>query len=455
MRTTRCTLTFAVIIMLALMMASAEANVLTELVFGKHSVEYLPGVTIVLDECVPSPWVNDPALATRYWNGKPIFAGTTVKIGVLIQNGATTGRVFSIWISDPSSTMKFDASKARSDDMQYAGLRMLDKFVGKYGQAELDTSDMKAGTYFVYIAVLRDGKHQPFGEKALAIHIAPPFPDMAKALQNASDKTLDAWGLEATLMDVAPSKDLSPARFDICFSDGGSVKSVRIVSHPTPGRVLGIYQNGRLIGGARVSRVDGDQVYSESSSKFLKQVEGCQSTLTVAWIMKYQVYTTDQVRALSAEEQAFVSACPIVDLREPLRGMLGRNVIHVPYKWRERSRADKDYWAKWAPHWWGIWQAITVDKFTWGLEPIHLPDEVIKRTRVISLAGGIPVVDISEVTRERTDTGGVLSVLGIVKRPDSINNSSQSNSAAAAAADATNITDVDNININENAMQQQ
>lgn len=457
----RRTLTFTVVI-LVLTAAGAQASFLTELVFGKHSVENLPGVTIVLDEYVPSAWVNDPALATRYWNGKPIFAGTTVKIGALIQNGATTGRVFSIWISDPGSVMTYDAKNKRSDDMQYAGLSKLGEFVGKYGQAELSTSGMKAGTYFVYIAVLRDGKHQPFGEKALAIHIAPPFPDMAKALQNASDKTLDAWGLEATtLEDVAPSNDTSQARFDLTFADGGSIKSVSIVSDPVVGRVLGIFQGSEMIGTARVDQVQGNQVYSGSPSRFLKQVEGRENTLKVMWLMRIQVHTTDRVRALTAEEEAFVAACPIAYLREPLRAMLGRNVIHLPYKWREQGtggcRNQHDWWAKQSPHWWGIWQAITVDKYAWVPEPIHLPAAVVKRTRVIGLAYGVPIVDVSEVTRERTDTGGILSFVVVAKRPDSINNSSESNSSAASASSATNVTDVDNtnVNINENAQQQQ
>ena len=445
----RCTLMFVVIAVIV-MTAVAEGSVLTEFVFGKHRVENLPGVTIVLDECVPPAWVNDPALATRYWSGKPIFAGTTLKIGTLIQTGATTGRVFSVWISDPSSVMAFDPGAKRSDAMQSGGLRMLGEFVGKYGQAKLDTDGMQAGTYLIYIAVKRDGKHQPFGEQALAIQIAPPYPDMAKALQNASDKTLEAWGLEATLVDVAPSMDQSQAQFDLTFQDGGSIKGVNITSDPVIGRTLGVFQGDVMIGTAKVDQVSGSQVYSTSPSSFLKEVEGRENTLRVMWVMRVQVHTTDRVRALTSEEEAFVSACPITDLRTPLRGMLGREVIHVPYKWREQVRRCSNFWGQNAPHWWAIWQAITVDKFAWVPEPVHLPAAVVKRTRVIGLAYGVPVVDVSGVTRERTDTGGIMSFAVVVKRRDinNSNNSSQSNSSAAAASASS--SESNNVNINDN-----
>ena len=456
--------TFAIVLLLALVAGAASASLLTELVFGKHSEQVRAGFTYGIDERVPAAWVNDPALSTRYWKaGQKTFAGTVMDIGALVMNEAPTGRVFTIYVSDPNSVLDYNPDAKRTTEMQTGGLRALGKFVGKYGKVSLDTTNMAPGTYFIYVGADRDGKHQLYSESALAIQIAPSLTAMIPALKNASDATLASWGLEATLQEVIGTPEQDVCKGDVYFTDGGYMKGIQFPSPPEVGKTLVvIHRNTRTrvrkaIGWLDISRVDGNTTYTSSPSWFLKKYQGEEGDCEFRWGIKTALLTAGPVRALDATEERILATFPDGPAGSPVHGLQGmvramataeHPLVHL--KSLPGGRYQKNTSAEYQ-RMFQNWSAVR-----YGITLEEVPARIAKNVRVIGFAGSTVIIDVSRATISRTDTNGLMGFTFLIRRADrhTTNVSNDTNVDVDQQTDV--VTDVDqSVDVDQQQQQEQ
>ncbi|MFA6492986.1 MAG: hypothetical protein WCV58_02545 [Patescibacteria group bacterium] len=418
-------------------------------------------MTYSVDEKIPAAWVKDSVLSTRYWKeGAPVFAGTVLRIGVLLTTGSEDGRRFAICVTDPGKVVgnlsgEADFESDLNKDKN-GGLRVLGTFVGKYGLVELNTYDLEPGTYFLYSYALNSRKAWKFSENAIAIQIAPSLSEMIPALQNEPDEILKTWGLASypTLEEVVGQRDQSSAFFDISFADGGKMSSVKMPGRPSVGRILGVFTDDELLGIAKIDSISDGVVRSSSSSKFLHNVQGRESQLKAAWVIRTEVYSTKGNRDITLKQHQNLMTFPdgpvgsaTFGLQNMVYEMFQAGVVHLNEPFKKNTSLDYQQ----------MYQNWTAAKHTYVLAPTesYVPEVKAKQLRVVRLGpGGIPIVKVDEATVSRVDSPGLWSGLSYiigqrVHRPD--RTSVSNNSSNTATAPTTNNVDVNSVNNNSNA----
>lgn len=432
----RRTLTFLLVtIIVILAVIPAQASWVSEMLFGRHREYTAAGITYAIDEYVPTAWVKDEALSTRYWKeGAPVFSGTVLRIGVLLNTGSEDGRRFAICVTDPNMVVgdysgqpnfKSDLNKDR-----LGGLRILGTFAGKYGQVDFPTTGFEPGTYFLYTYVLKGRKYEKFSEQAVTIQIAPSLERMIPALQNEPEEVLRQWGLESypTLQDVVSQVDSVYSSFSIYFADGGKMNNVQINSSPEVGRFLGVFTADELVGVVSVDGLQDGIVRSNSDSRFLQKVQGREGSLKLQWVVKVRVYTEKVInRPMTAEQYKNWMSFPdssdpnssVFGLRNAMKEMFDANMVHLNEPYKKNTSV----------HYWQMYQG-RVPEYTWSKAPeeeAYVPCAKAREIRCVRLGpGGIPVVKVEESTITRIDTqgwaAGLFYVIGQrVHRPDRIN----------------------------------
>lgn len=429
MRSTLRTLLLTAIVIA--MAAPAQASWLSSMLFGRHYERVEPGITISVDEYFPPEWDASSELSFRYHKETDkVFAGTVLKIGAFITTNSDADAKFAIRItdekmmnSDLSGKLNFRLPARDGID----GLRTLGTFRGKYGSVELDTSDIGPGTKYLYVMVIKRGKYQKFSEKGMALLFAPPLTKVSKSLENASEATLRDWGLESypTLEEVVGKRDDSAARFDVKFADGGKIPSVTMPGRPEIGRLLGVFTKETLAGVARIDSFDGRVVRSNSSSKFLQSLQGCERELQLAWVVQAEVYSTKGNRQMTKQQYCNLMTYPdgpvgsaTFGLRNMVKEMFEAGVVHLNAPFKKNTSLDYQQ----------MYQNWTAQKHTYVLAPTeaYVPEHRMREVRVVRLsAGGVPVVKVDAATKTRVDTqglwGGVAYIIGQrVRRPDRI-----------------------------------
>lgn len=439
----RRTLIFLFVIIAVLAVIPAQASWVSEILFGRHREYTAAGITYAVDEYIPARWANDSALSVRYWKeGAPVFAGTVLRIGVLLNTGSEDGRIFAICITDPdavvgatnSRNVKFDLNKDRQ-----GGLRTLGTFVGKYGVAELDTTGFQPGTYFLYSYAVKSRKSWKFSEQAIAIQIAPPLEEVLPAMQNASEEVLRAWGLESypTLQDIVGRVDSTASCFSVYFADGGRMNDVQIEGSPQVGRYLGVFTSDELAGVVRVDGLSDGVVQSSSSSRFLQKLSSRESDLRLHWVVKTQVYSTKGDCQMTAEQyrnlMTFPDDCrpgsPTFGLRNMVKEMFEAGVVHLNQPFQKNTSLDYQQ----------MYQNWTAKKHTWTVAPIeaYIPYEKTRQVRCVRLGpGGVPIVKIAEATVDHQYTPGLWNGLAYIigqriQRPSNISVRSTNNNSNA------------------------
>lgn len=464
MRRTLISVFVTIIVIVA--MVPAQASWVSEMLFGRHREYTAAGITYAVDEIVPATWVKDEALYVRYWKeGAPVFAGTHLRIGVLLTTGSEDGRRFAVCMTDPGRVVGNYSGEAdfRSDlnRDKNGGLRILGTFVGKYGLCELNTTGMAPGTYFLYAYALNDRKAWKFSEQAVAIQIAPSLERMIPAMQDEPEEVLRAWGLESypTLREVVGEMDSVPATFDVRFADGGKMTKVRMSGRPGKGRYLGVYTDGVLIGVVKVDSIDGNVVQTSSSSKFLAGLRGRERELRADWVVKVQIYTEKVInRPMTAAQYKNWMSFPdssdsnssVFGLRNAVKEMYDAGMVHLNEPYRKGMSV----------HYWQMYQG-RVPEYTWSKAPeeeAYVPVAKAREVRCVRFSpSGIPVVKIEESKISRLDTqglfGGIAYIVGqAVRRPDRVNVSANAPTTNTVSNINNNANSNTNVNANNNTV---
>ncbi|MCL5407461.1 MAG: hypothetical protein M1429_03130 [Patescibacteria group bacterium] len=475
----------------------AQASWVSEMLFGRHSEYRMAGITYAVDEKIPAMWAKDSVLSTRYWKeGAPIFAGTILRIGVLLTTGSEDGRTFAICVSDPSMVIGDYSgdpkAKLPKDQNGLGGLKVLGTFKGKYGFVEWNTSQLEPGTIFLYTYALKGRKYEKFSEQAIVLQIAPPLSEMIPALQNEPDEVLRQWGLEAypTLEEMVGQRDQSSACFDINFADGGKMSSVRIAGRPEIGRLLGVRDNDKFLGMVRIDNVEDGVVRSSSSSQFLRYLRGRESELRLDWVVQVQtgidVKASDLDRrpwnAIPVKTTVFIEPDDIV--RQGKVPWLNEHNF-LAYSHRSRGSGDQTDFIR-AGNFarevrigsGGHMEVIKCGNRVLMLEVeieqdikipqakcikeqyLYVPEYKAKECRVLRLGpGGIPIVKVDEAETSRIDTQGLWAgfayILGqAVHKPDrtNVNNSATAPTTNNVSSVNNNANSNTNVNPNNNTV---
>lgn len=431
----RRTLSITVVTIIAILaVIPAQASWVSEMLWGRHREYTTAGITYAVDEKIPARWSSDSVLSTRYWKeGAPVFSGTVLRIGVLLNTGTADGRKFAICVSDPNCVVG-DLSGRENFDYNMkkdslGGLRILGTFGGKYGVVDYDTTSVEPGTIFLYTYALKGRKYEKFSEQAIMIPIAPPLEEVLPAMRNEPEEVLRQWGLESypTLEEVVGSVDSTPSRFNVYFADGGKLSDVDIAGKPSIGRYLGVFTSGELTGVARVDSIEGETIRSNSKSQFLTSLTGRESQLRVAWVVKVRVYTEKVVnRSMTPEQYKNWMSFPdssdpnssVFGLRNAVREMYDAGMVHLNEPYKKNTSL----------HYWQMYQG-RVPEYTWSKAPeqeAYVPCAKMREVRCVRLApGGIPVIKLNEAKISKLDTQGlwpgVAYIIGQrVHRPDRI-----------------------------------
>lgn len=453
-------LSIVMIAMMVILGGIAQASMLSEVIgfiFGRHQTFVTPGITYSVDEKLPAVWRDHVALDTRYWEGKtPVFQGTRLEIGVLIEGGTPSEREFRVYRTDKSKVVFASTARAKNaPDSDVGGMTLLGEFRGKYGFVILDTTTIEPGTIFLYTYVKKGRRYEQFGEQAVAIQIAPPLTVVIRALKDAPEETLKAWGLESypTLNEVVGDQDLVPSNaFVIKFANSRAMLKVnRVAGAPRPGKVLGVFDTNSLMGIIKISEFDGQTAYCANEPPvFLWWMKGKENEIQLSWVVRVMKYAdsrpktaldVQQLRNLATYpdgpvgsptfglrnmmvEMATVSQGPIADASG--RIILTDAVVHLraPYAKNTSGMYQLAYqvWASQHEHWVPMPQEA------------YVPVARLREARVVRLAvGGIPVIKVNEANAETRYTPGIWGGLAYIigQRGAKININNANNNANA------------------------
>ena len=429
------------------------------MLFGRHREYHEAGITYAVDEMIPARWANDSALSVRYWEeGAPVFAGTILKISVILNTGTQDGSIFAICASNRDCVVgdlsgrenfKYDLNRDR-----LGGLQILGTFVGKYGIVELDTTSIEPGTVFLYTFVLKSRKYEKFSEKVIAIRIAPPLEEVLPAMQNEPEEVLREWGLESypTLEEVMGPPDCTPSRFNILLEGGYKMTDVRISGKPSIGRCMGVYRKASFpenqVGIIKVKSVDSNNIDGEiipipngakTTKDLYKAINGCEDQVRLEWVYRIEVYSTKGNIQMSDEQYRNWMTFPdsgdlssaVYGLRNMVKEMFEAGVVHLNAPFSKNTSMDYQQ----------MYQNWTGNKHAYVLAPTeaYVPESKIRECRVVRLApGGIPVIKIEPAQVSKLDTDGLWRGVAIiigqrVRRPDRINVSSESTATGGSA----------------------
>ncbi len=376
---------------------------------------------------------NCPELDFVYWNGqKPFYGDSILDIGILIKSGTPTSKKFRAYITDSTKVINISNEKrAKKDKWDFGGLRLLDGFEGKYGFVSLDAKTLTPGDYDIYVAVEKDGNYENFGEDSIPIRIGYPLDKTIGALQNAPDEILAQWGLVATYEDVVQSDTSSKASFRLEID--GQVRPINVWGKPRIGRFLGFFSDYAREAVAEITDIQGETV----SARWVENGRNISAfkpgELTPAWVVWGEVHSTKGDAPLTAEQEENLKTYPSIE-----RGMIlemaqsPTGVKHLKEKYRKgMSRKIMEDYQNW-----------TAMKHDWTLAPTEMwmPEQVIKKLRVIRVGSGVPAIAIHSAAIETVNRAGFGNgIMGIfaqmARRPDRFNLSAEAYAESSSKAE--------------------
>lgn len=414
MRTRISTLIILLVIaIVALTPTTSEASWVSELILGVQREYREAGIIYSIDEFIPEEWLSDSTLNFRYNQpDKPIFRGTELHIGVTLTTGSPDGRKFAICITDPKSVVGDTSGRENWNlpkNTNLGGMKILGTFVGKYGYVEFNTAGLNVGTTYLFVYALKGSKYEKYSEQMIPLRIAPSLPKMVRAMKDAPEPVLAAWGLESykTLEEFVGPSRLQNCTFDVRFADGGYVNGLYMSGAPTTGRFLGVYDNNNLLGVFSIDEFDGKTVRSMTKSNFITRARG---TIRCAYVVRSRVYSVKGQRELTPEERENLKTYPdSTDPRNPVYGL--RNAVCEMATSPTSVKHLTPYVKNSSADIWRQYQVWTAEKESWMAVPetdCLVLEKSMREFRVVRLsAGGIPVIKLDEAKVSVVNTPGV------------------------------------------------
>jgi len=439
----RCSLIVMVLLLLGVAAGAASASKLSVMLYGESYVSTTPAVQVARTEIYSDEARKSASMNFRYNNqGVPVIPGNQLRLDILIRTGAMDERKFRVYRTDEARTLRTDQPLPKNRACnEIGGMEYLGEFQGLAATLRVDTNTWEPGsTVSVAIYVLKKDKYQPFGDGVVSFQVGPRIEDLLAAMKDASDETLKAWGLESYTYEESFQTDVSnKTHLRIHCADGWSA-TFPVMGRPKPGRYLGFFSDERLEGVVQISRVDGDTVYTESNSGFLRAFGDNPHGLTAAWVVWAEVHSTKGDRQLDAEQLRNLATYPDDGPGTPTNGVrnmamemaqspTGVKHLRQPYSVNSSARVQADY------------QLWTAEKHTFVVAPqdMWVPEVAVRKVKAIRLASGIPGLTIASTTIERISHPGIANAIGMVlamavRHPDRISLANNSKSVANGGA---------------------